>query len=153
MKMTISQEKFDKDLEVGEQAQIDFVEELKKYEEILSYKIAEWYYPDWDIEITTPQWIKTYEVKFDRKAEETGNFVIEYYFHGHPSWIYASKADYFAYNVGWVWWIQDRKELIERLKYTYKTTLQWGDDKTSMRLLRCDLLPDLFYKLWENDYD
>lgn len=139
---------FISDLAVGEACQIEFAKLLLDIEKVISLEIAQWKFKLWDIRITTPEWEKTYEIKKDLKAPETGNYVIETRCSWKPSGIYASKADYIVYNVKWEWRIQERGELILRLINTEKRTTKWGDwFRAEMYVLKCETLPILFNKI------
>lgn len=141
---------FKGDLEMWQSVEKKFAEYLEQTEELLKpIEIAEGKFPYRDIRITTPSWVKTYEVKGDRRAPETWNFVIEYKSASwKPSWICISTADYRVYNVMWERWIADRPTLIMKLFEMVKPKTKWWDwNKTSMRKISCEKLPHLFTKI------
>ena len=145
---------FDGDLKVGQDAEKRFAKILEQTETLLEpVEFAVWEFPYRDIKIVTPEWVKTYEVKSDRLAPETWNFVIEYMSASwKPSWICVSTADYWVYNVMWEWWIADRPSLIMKLFEIVKPKTKWWDRwKTSMRKISCKKLPYLFTKLEVNE--
>lgn len=140
---------FKDDLAMWRCAEKEFVKAMIDRFDILSVEFPVWKFKFWDIKITTEQeGEKTYEIKSDRKAPETWNFVIETRWRWKASWIFTSKADYIVYNVEWRRWIQERWELIIRLFDTPKTKTVGGDGgKTEMYKIKCDYLPSLFYPL------
>ena len=148
---------FAKDLSDWVKAQIEFAKILLDIEKVTSIEFAQWRFPDWDIKIKTPDWEKAYEVKSDRQAEQTGNYVVEYSYKWNPSWIFTSKADYIVYYVKWEWWVAERGKLILWLMETEKRSTKWGDGwASSLWVLSCDTLPNLFNKIengqtWEEN--
>lgn len=139
------------DLAIGEACQVEFTKVLLDTEKIIKIEFAQWKFKYRDIKITTPEWEKTYEIKKDLKAPETGNYVIETRCSWKPSGIYASKADYIVYNVKWEWRIAERGELILRLIDVEKRTTKWGDwFRAEMYVLKCETLPLLFNKIKTN---
>ena len=143
---------FASDLAIWEDAQKEFAKVLldnTKEFRVISLEFAQWKFKDWDIKIDcVPDWILTYEVKSDTMADKTGNFVIEYRFKWNPSWIFVSKADYIVYYIKWERWIQERWELILRLMNTEKRETKWWDGYySSLWVISCDKLPDLFNKI------
>lgn len=148
---------FISDLAIGEACQIEFAKLLLDTEKVVGLEIAQWKFKLWDIKITTPEWEKTYEIKKDLKAPETGNYVIETRCSWKASGIYTSKADYIVYNVKDEWWVQERWELILRLMDVEKRTTKWWDwFRAEMFVLSCDTLPILFNKIengqtWEEN--
>lgn len=148
---------FISDLAIGEACQIEFAKLLLDTEKVVGLEIAQWKFKLWDIKITTPEWEKTYEIKKDLKAPETGNYVIETRCSWKASGIYTSKADYIVYNVKDEWWVQERWELILRLMDVEKRTTKWWDwFRAEMFVLSCETLPILFNKIengqtWEEN--
>lgn len=139
---------FVSDLAAGESCQIEFAKLLLDTEKVVKLEIAQWNFKLWDIKITTPEWEKTYEIKKDFKAPDTGNYVIETRMNWKPSGIYASHADYIVYNVKDEWWIAERGELILRLMNVDKRlTKGWDWRRAEMFVLSCDTLPILFNKI------
>lgn len=136
---------FVKDLSDWIKAQIEFAKVLLDTEKIISLEFAQWRFTDWDIKINTPGGEKTYEIKSDRQAEQTGNYVIETRFKWNPSWIFTSKADIIVYYIKWQWWVQERGELILRLMNTEKRETKWWDwFNSTLWVISCDKLPNLF---------
>lgn len=146
-------------LNIGEKAQKDFAKILLDTENVVKLEFAQGKFPDWDIKITTPKWEKTYEVKIDTISRNTGSFCVEHKYKGKASWIFASKADYVAYNIADEWWLAERSELVLRLPETEREReLNWWDGNySSLRIFSWDKLPDLFTKVkvngeaWEAD--
>lgn len=146
---------FISDLRVWENAQKEFAKILLDTREskVVSLEFAQGKFKDWDIKVNyIPEGEVTYEVKTDTMAQDTGNFVVEYRFKWHPSWIYTSKADYIVYNVLWKWWIQERWELILRLINTEKReTKGWDWRNSSLRVISCEKLPLLFNLFYDGE--
>ena len=55
---------------------------------------------DWDI-FVPELWI-TIEVKYDKKSEKTGNFLIETFYNWKPSGILTTKSDWWAIVDKWI---------------------------------------------------
>ena len=140
---------FTKDLAIGRSAEKEFAKVLLDTKQIISLEFAQGKFKDWDIKIDcVPDWILTYEIKSDTMAEDTGNYVIEYMFKWKPSWIYTSKADYIVYYIKWEWWIAERGALILWLMNTEKRDTKWWDWRaSSLWVLKCETLPNLFNKI------
>lgn len=143
---------FTNDLAIGRKAEKEFAKVLLDTKQIISLEFAQGKFKDWDIKTNEiPEWEVTYEIKSDTMAEDTGNYVIEYMFKWKPSWIYTSKADYIVYYVKWEWWIAERGALILGLMNTEKReTKGWDGWNSSLRVISCDKLPDLFNKIKTN---
>lgn len=117
---------FRADLELGEEYQRRFCY-LIEYDEC---EIAKGKFKDWDIRIKHNNEDIFFEVKCDRKAQETGNIAIEFECNGEPSGITATKADYwihFIYNRPWYYMIpiDELRKAINEKKYT--RTVRGGD--------------------------
>lgn len=148
--------KFDGDLALGRKAENNFASYLVEYygDKLLNLQWA----PDknfkaWDIKVKIledgAEKEITYEVKSDTKSMDTGNFVVEYLSWWNPSWINATKADYWVHYVGnWSWWIQKASVLKEALENSNWPKVKWWDDKASwMYKIPCSQLPILFSKV------
>lgn len=140
-------------LKAGQQTEKAFVCNLLMNNEIASIEFPQWKFKDYDVKVTYCNWdVKTYEIKRDLKANDTGNFVIETRCSDKASWIYTSKADYIVYYVLWKFWIQERWELILRLINTDKRTTKWWDwYRAEMYVIKADELPNLFTPAFEDD--
>ena len=92
-------------------------------------------FTDWDLKRTKNWDVKTYEIKFDKKAEETWNLAIEYRFNWKPSWMFKSKADYIVYSVYGKRYIENRAELLLKILENYQLWLiqkkEWWDLNSS----------------------
>lgn len=116
--------------------------------DIISLEVAQWKFKDWDIKMTTKEWVTTYEVKSDRRSEESWNLCIEYMYNGKSSGIYSSKADYVVYYCNKQWRIQDRWLLLWKINDVEKEIKKWGDGNLSrLFLFKVDKLPELFKKM------
>ena len=142
---------FVKDLSDWIKAQIEFAKVLLDTEKVISLEFAQWRFTDWDIKINTPEGEKTYEIKSDRQAEQTGNYVIEYLYKWNPSWIFESKADYIVYNIKGERRIAKRWALILGLMDVEKRATKWWDSwASSLWVLKCETFPTLFNKVEYN---
>lgn len=83
---------FNEDKDFGEEMQKEFCKILTREGYEVSH-VAVDQFPDWDIQITSG---KTFEIKADKKTDETGNIFIETGYRGSPSGLAATKADYFV---------------------------------------------------------
>lgn len=91
-------DQFKEDLSTGEDIELRVLQYIRrKYSE--AYKI-EGYFKDFDLYI--PEIKKSIEVKYDYKAKDTGNIVVELTFNGKPSALMTTKADF------WVFVLHDR---------------------------------------------
>jgi hypothetical protein len=136
---------FKEDLEKWIEAEKQFVQYLCTCPNFVWVELSQWKFKDYDIKLTSTDRVVTYEVKSDLKAQETGNYCIEYRYYDKPSGIYTSKADYIVYNVMWQWRMQSRWELLLRLDKLKKSSVKWWDwKKSDLWLLKVDTLPILF---------
>ena len=87
---------FEEDKNFGEEAQRRFAKTLVSKGFIIDF-MAEGDFPDWDIKLTNG---KTFEIKTDRRALDTGNLFIETSYKGEYSGLAKTKADYFVIIVG-----------------------------------------------------
>lgn len=79
------------------------------------------YHKEWDLAIVRDNKIAgTYEVKYDREAERTGNIAIEVYFKGQKSGLLATEADYMVFYLKGRFYIIDRLNLLEYLRANNK---------------------------------
>lgn len=127
-----------------------FMRYLVDYPWMVSLEFSQGKCKDYDIKMTTKDKEITYEVKSDRRSEETGNCCIEYMYKWQASWIFASKADYIVYYCNKKWWIQERWLLIALLMDLEKEIKNGGDGKRSrLFLFSVDKLPELFEEIPE----
>lgn len=129
---------FSEDLKVWKEIEREFASKLMK-RDVSKIEFSEWKFPDRDVKATFHRqgqtYERTYEVKRDRKAEETGNVWIEYMFEWKPSWIYTSKADYIVYKIWDKFYYTDRLRFIIELSKTLKQDVIGGDDDKSQMWL------------------
>lgn len=127
-----------------------FMRYLVDYPWMVSLEFSQGKCKDYDIKMTTKDKVITYEVKSDRRSEETGNCCIEYMYKWQASWIFASKADYIVYYCNRKWRIQERWLLTALLMDIEKETKSGGDGKRSrLFLFSVEKLPELFEEIPE----
>jgi hypothetical protein len=117
---------FFQDLQLGEIYQKRFLY-LYQYD---TCEIAKGCFKDWDIKMTYEGTTIYVEVKYDRRAETSGNLAIEFECSGKPSGVATTKADYWCHFVKgspfyYMIPIEDLKKAIEEKKYT--RTVRGGD--------------------------
>ena len=80
---------------------------------------------------------KTIEVKYDKKALETGNFFIEYESRGKKSGISNSESDYYCFCTHNTFHIISTEELKKRCRKYLNTDrdVRGGDSNTSKGIL------------------
>lgn len=133
---------------LGKEAEKAFIHYLIDTYDIISLEVSQGKFKDYDIKIITKEWTVTYEVKSDRRSEDTWNLCIEYMYNGNSSWIYSSKADYIVYYCDMKWWIQDRWLLLWKINDVEKEMKKWWDNNLSkLFLIKVDKLPELFNQL------
>ena len=134
---------FEKDLKEWKQIEREFASRLMKYD-VVWLEFSQWKCPDWDIKATIMKdWKpveRTYEIKRDKKSDNSGNVWIEYMCNGKPSGIYTSKADYIAYKLGDNFYYADRIRFIIELSKLHKADVVWWDwDNSQMFLIPKDV--------------
>ena len=132
---------FEDDKSFGEEVQRRFAKTLVNKGFIIDF-MAEGDFPDWDIKLTNG---KTYEIKADRKAQETGNLFIETSFKGDCSGLTGTRADYFVIIVNDFALIartEDVMRFILSHPYTCRAVYGSGDDGNSVGFL----VKETFYK-------
>lgn len=125
--------KREEDLKIWEKAENDFAALLVSRGRVAKLEITQWNFPDYDIKIQTNNWQETtFEVKVDQISNTSGKVWIEFEYSGHPSWIFASKADYAVYKLWTDFYIANRASLLSLLTQTnIKELCQWGDNWTA----------------------
>ena len=101
---------FDKDLQMGEEAQTGAIERIKKEFEGIVIVEKRSRNKNFDIKGNYQNMEIRFEVKWDIMAAKTGNVAIEYESRSKPSGISVTQADY------WIYKIQDEFYLIETIK-------------------------------------
>lgn len=134
---------FKEDLKEWKQVEREFATKLMKYD-LVDIQFSQWAFKDWDLKATfNKNWKlieKSYEVKEDRKAEQTWNVWIEYMYNWNPSWIYTSKADVIVYKIWDKFYYADRVRFIIELSKCLKSDVcGWDDDKSQMWLVKRDV--------------
>lgn len=112
---------FKYDLEEGKSAEWWFCKCLKA-----EYNITETAFNESDVVSELRKWdikgidkegkVATFEIKYDRKSETTGNFAIEYYGRTAPSGLSATTAKYWVILSADSFFIFDTLELISFIK-------------------------------------
>ena len=90
---------FDADLPLGEQAQAQAIELVRRRFAGLA-DIRPCRTKEYDFGGTLDGREIKFEVKWDRRAGETGNVAIEFESRGRPSGLSVSAADYYIYKIG-----------------------------------------------------
>lgn len=131
---------FDEDLKEWKRIEREFVKRLMDWD-VLDVEISQWKFPDWDVKLSyIKDWkreCKTFEIKWDKKAETSGNVWIEYMCNWHPSGIYTSKADYIVYKIWDKFYYADRlRFIIELSKCLKQDVIGWDNDKSQMFLIK-----------------
>lgn len=134
---------FKEDLEEWKAVEREFASRLLK-RDVSKIEFSQGKFKDRDIKATFHKlgqtYEKTFEVKRDKKADETGNVWIEYMFNWNPSGIYTSTADYVVYKLGDKFYCIDRIKLIIELSTLCKEDVCGGDkDMSRMRLVKRDV--------------
>lgn len=141
---------FVKCLKLGKEVEKVFMKYLIDYPWMISVEFSKWRCKDYDIKLITKDKEITYEIKSDRKSEETWNCCIEYMYKWKASWIFASKADYIVYYCNKKWRIQERWLLLCLLAEMDKTIKIGGDgDWSKLFLFKVEELPNLFENIPE----
>ena len=147
---------FEDDLKKWRLVEHEFVRELlrvNKQREIWNIEFApDRKFTDWDVRITfRVQWkelVRSYEVKYDKKSDDTNNVWFEYRCNNKPSWIINSDADVIVYYIGGKFYYQDRKELLARLfSISYSNKTWWDYNASDLLIVSKDHLSDLFKEL------
>lgn len=109
-------------------------------------------FTDYDVKIlfTDPKHtVRTFEVKYDKKSEETGNVWFEYRCNEKTSGLVESNSDVVVYYVGGKFYYQDRKELLAKLLEIDKFNTKWWDYNASdLVIVSKEHLHELFNELW-----
>ena len=147
-------ENFDRCLNKWKKMEKEFaIKMIKKELDILEVEFApNKAFKDWDVKIKYNEngevMERTFEIKSDDKSMETGNICFEYMCNWKPSWIYASKADYIVYQIGWEYYMKPRAELLIRLWFIEKSAVKgWDWDRARIYLVNKDKLDVLFNKV------
>lgn len=109
-------------------------------------------FTDYDVKILftdSKHTVKTFEVKYDKKSEETKNVWFEYRCHNKSSWIIKSVADVVVYYIDGKFYYQNREELLAKLLEINKFNTKWWDYNASdMVIVSKEHLNELFKELW-----
>ena len=104
--------------------------------------IKAWFIKDWVV------WWRTFEIKYDKKSDETWNVWFEYMCNWKPSWIYKSKADYLVYKVNWKFYMAYRPKLLIELNNCQKMDLPWWDNNMSrLYVVKKDVFKSIFKEI------
>ena len=139
--------KFEKDLEVGHNAEQKVLELLKT--QYPSAFVIDVYCKEFDIFV--PETAKGYEVKQDFKSEYTGNIVVEVAMYDKPSGLMTSKAHAWVFVTPnqYAFIKRDRiKDCIIENNLQYKTFVGNGDKEAkNAYLIKKELLFNYAYKI------
>lgn len=131
---------FKDDLKSWKKIEREFASRLMK-RDVSKIEFSEWKFPDRDVKATFHRqgqtYDKTFEIKSDFKAEQTGNVWIEYMYKWKPSWIYTSTSDYIVYKIWDKFYYADRVRFIIELSKCLKADVYgWDDDNSQMWLVK-----------------
>lgn len=139
----------------GSKCEQIFMRYLSSYPWVVSIERAKGKFYDWDIKMTYmdedgTEHETTYEIKSDRKSEWTHNFCIEFYNTKleKPSWIIASKADWYVYYADKKRWMWKREDILAKLMWEESRDIRDGwNDNSRMFVFPVDRLPDFFQEV------
>ncbi len=137
------------DLEAGAGVENKFVKLLQEKHPDWIIKTSEWYFPDRDVQLTKTDWTSlTFEVKYDRMVDKTGNIAIELSYDWCPSWICGSKADYIVYYAKEFFRYAKPSEVYSKI--TEYERIFGGDRKASelILIIRKDFI-NIFNRRWQ----
>lgn len=127
---------FKTDLQAGQEIEKKFADILKQRNPLSTVTIIEWYHPWWDVEMKWPDWIaKTFEIKFDRMVDITGNIALEVSFKWNPSGICNSKAHYIIYYAKDTFWYAVPSEVRDKV-IEYERIYGWDNNTSELVLIR-----------------
>ncbi len=138
---------FRRDLEIGQQAEKEAAEKLKKY---FNCDIEFNHDSRYDIKTTLGHISRTYEVKTDLLCGKTGNLALEYECRGKPSGITTTEADYWIYKLDDGFYRISTKELKNLIAVGKYSRMVTGGDKgsnTKMFLFKLPLMKENMCKL------
>lgn len=132
--MRVVETEIKEDLDMWRCAENYFMKVLIEQEWFISVETSRprWSFKDWDVQLTTDDWITTFEVKYDILSDRTGNIAVEIESYWKPSWVFASKANYIVYFAYNEWRYQDRIEFIKKLDTVEKELTRWWDDNQTL---------------------
>ncbi len=139
----------EKDLEDWDRIEKLFMNMLYERNPWCSVEQTQWFFKDYDLKLTkTNGDIITFEVKYDRMCDTTGNVAIERTYDGRKSWIYRSTADYIIYYLCGEFRSIKRRTLIWKLAW-YRI-INWGDElKSELMLVKLKDFTSPCIKLWQ----
>lgn len=127
---------FKTDLAAGHEIEKKFVEILQKRNPLSHIHIVEWYHPGWDVEMKWPDGIPvTFEIKYDRMVEKTGNIALEVSFNGNPSGVHNSKAHYIIYYAKDAFRYAVPNEVWDKV-IEYERIYWWDNNASELVLIR-----------------
>jgi len=137
---------FKEDLLEWKQIEEKFGAKLAESNPWCTVNFTEWYNKDYDIELIKQDWTRiTFEIKYDRMADKTGNVAIETSYAWQPSWFVTSKANYLVYYVKW-WFRYAKTTEIYPKVIEYEKVFWWDWNKSELILIRRQDFISIFEK-------
>lgn len=126
---------FDKDLKMGEDAQREAIDFIKKEFEGIVILEEHSTIKEFDIKGKYKDKEITFEVKWDIMAEKTGNVAIEYESRGKMSGISVTQADYWIYKILSKFYLIKTEKIKEKIKRrSYYRDVTGGDKGSNTKM-------------------
>ncbi|MBI5916866.1 MAG: hypothetical protein HY842_15945 [Bacteroidetes bacterium] len=136
---------FNKDLEDGQQAELEVMERLMARLNLPVDDIERSTSKGYDLKVLSTGW--TFEVKNDLMAAQTGNVAIEYECRGKPTALSATTADYWVYKFAGLFFAFRtevlRRKLFEEKQFFKQVTGGDAGSFTKMFLVKVEV-----FKSW-----
>lgn len=138
----------EEDLAEWERIEKEFWELLLQRNPWATVEYSTWAFSDWDLILIKQDNVKyTFEVKYDRMSDMTGNVAVEVSCNWRPSGCNISNADYFCFYLGDSYWLTPRDRLIENIK-GMKTIMWWDWYRAELVLIPKETFISRCTKVW-----
>jgi len=138
----------EEDLAEWEKIEREFGELLLQRNPWTAVEYSTWAFSDYDLILIKQDRTKySFEVKYDRMSDITGNIAVEISCNGHPSGITISKADWFAYYFGNNYWLIKWEELRAKIREA-KTIMGWDWYRAELVLIPKKTFISRCIKIW-----
>ena len=129
----------EEDLRQWQEVEDKFLNILLKRNPTSSVERINWYFKDYDLKLIKPNGeVLTFEVKYDRMTDITGNVAVELSYDWKTSWVMSSTADYFVYYFSNTFRGIQTESLRWLVRWEPKTIF-WGDElKSELVLIKKD---------------